>query len=340
MKLLNQYKNVQFLGLYNGQMSLWYPDRLEVGEFSIPTEKGDDYVIWSKTNKFLSRKRNSVEMVFQKDGFEKWPQGRFGDVNKINDCVYTYKYEGGIYSLSFFCDGEENLVNIESDRPLSVYNIGVSSLHDVLILSRTPMFNCKSLLFYSKTGKLLWKFFGEDDCLKINGFCLPIVDNVVVIISQKIVATKKIQGFDIHTGEKLWEVNVECGYPNTFFAGEDKMLYGCMSTWNKGYVSSKIQMCKLNPFTGAVEISVLKEDEKYEVYPWQVSMYGRRLYYADNRSGCEIGVIDIDKKELLDCTPLKLKRGYTIDAPVVTDDKVYQFIREMRELRVYENVPI
>ena len=191
MKLLNRYKNVQFLGLYNGQMSLWYPDRLEVGEISIPTEKGDDYVIWSKTNKFLSRKRNSVEMVFQKDGFEKWPQGRFGDVNKINDCVYTYKYEGGVYSLSFFCEGEEYLVNIESDSLLSVYNIGVSSLHDVLILSRTPMFNCKSLLFYSKTGKLLWEFAEKEDCLDIDGFCLPVVDNVVVIISQDIVIAKK-----------------------------------------------------------------------------------------------------------------------------------------------------
>ena len=65
-------------------------------------------------------------------------------------------------------------------------------------------------------------------------------------------------------------------------------------------------------------------------------MHDRQLYFVDNRRGNEIGVIDVDKRELIERAPLNIKKKVTIGAPVVTDDKVYVFIRDLKELRVYD----
>ena len=65
-------------------------------------------------------------------------------------------------------------------------------------------------------------------------------------------------------------------------------------------------------------------------------MHDRQLYFVDNRRGNEIGVIDVDKLELIERVPLNIKKKVTIGAPVVTDDKVYVFIRDLKELRVYD----
>ena len=65
-------------------------------------------------------------------------------------------------------------------------------------------------------------------------------------------------------------------------------------------------------------------------------MHDRQLYFVDNHRGNEIGVIDVDKRELIERMPLNIKKKVTIGAPMVTDDKVYVFIRDLKELRVYE----
>ena len=114
--------------------------------------------------------------------------------------------------------------------------------------------------------------------------------------------------------------------------GEDKMLYGC-----RGYVvSPDIGITKLNPLTGELEVSLINKDEEFDFMPWNVTMHDRQLYFVDNRRGNEIGVIDVDKKELVERVPLNIKKKVTIGAPVVTDDKVYVFISDLQELRVFE----
>ena len=63
-------------------------------------------------------------------------------------------------------------------------------------------------------------------------------------------------------------------------------------------------------------------------------MHNNRLYYGSNRPGCEFGIIDCGKKELVESVFLDLKNGYQIGAPIVSDGKVYVFGGD--ELRVYE----
>ena len=141
----------------------------------------------------------------------------------------------------------------------------------------------------------------------------------------------KIQGFNIKTGEELWTLDLsKIGCPSTFFCGEDNMLYGCVPCYKE------LQLFSLNPQTGKLETWNLLSDKDLDVMSWNVTMHGSQLYYADNRPGNEIGVIDVDKRELIERVPLNIKKKVTIGAPVVTDDKVYVFIRDLKELRVFE----
>ena len=341
MKQIEQINEVRQFFLYRGLPVLAFKDKLHVGEVVLDAAESDDYFVDKNVfTKGVRRGKETNRYLYTDGHFENdCIQPKYGSRNVYFSpdeyCCFEHDDASNVEKVCFSDFGDEYCFSVETqDRfYLPSYNRGTS----ILVF---PLWDDKTLLFYTKKGEKLWGYKEEDERLEVSGSCIPIVDDVVVIISQKIVATQKIQGFDIHTGAKLWELNDGGAYPNTFFMGEDKMLYGCMSIWNEGYDSSKIQMCKLNPFTGEVEITVLRDGDIYEVLPWLVTMHGRRLYYADNRSGGEIGIIDIDKKELLDCTPLNLKGRCPIGAPVVTDDKVYQFIREMRELRVYENIPI
>lgn len=52
--------------------------------------------------------------------------------------------------------------------------------------------------------------------------------------------------------------------------------------------------------------------------------------------GCSLGVIDLDTKQLIEDFPME-SQGYQIDKPVVTDDKIYVRVKDLNELRIYEN---
>ena len=227
------------------------------------------------------------------------------------------------------------MLNIEcGEYGLDLVNI----VDDVLMLSDN-IIDCHTLLFYTKTGERLWEYKEEEEeeeeeNLKINGRCIPVVDDVVVVISQEITAAMKLHGFNIRTGELLWCINVsERVCPNTFFVGDDNMLYGCDVYYSN---TADLHLCRLDPKTGVLESWKLLTDENLDVSSWLVTMHGRQLYYTDNRRGNEIGVIDVDKRELIERVPLNIKKKVTIGAPVVTDDKVYVFISDLQELRVFE----
>lgn len=78
------------------------------------------------------------------------------------------------------------------------------------------------------------------------------------------------------------------------------MLYGCTSAWKEGTKKTQIVLCELNPFVGETEKFVVKEGRDLSVCAWNVILHKCKLYYASNISGCEIGVIAIDKEMLLD----------------------------------------
>ena len=327
MKQIEKYNNVDFLGLEKkGNPVLWYTDHIVIDRKIISIGDNADL---GNMDGFVYGKIGGKELVFQNGEFIEWPQTRYKD--RIYGRLYdSQEYDGENYRLSYKYKGEELLFETKTDENFLLTSIFSNKSEDVMMFTS----DCeKKYLFYSKTGDFLWQYTEEADDLKINWRCIPVVDDVVVVISLYGARPKKIQGFNIRTGERLWKIESEAKYePDTFFMGEDKMLYGC-----RGYVIRPgIGVTKLNPFTGELEVSLINNEEVFDFMPWNVTMHDRQLYFVDNRRGNEIGVIDVDKKELVERVPLNIKKKVTIGAPVVTDDKVYVFIRDLKELRVFE----
>ena len=327
MKQIEKYNNVDFLGLEKkGNPVLWYTDHIVIDRKIISIGDNADL---GNMDGFVYGKIGGKELVFQNGEFIECPQTRYKD--RIYGRLYdSQEYDGENYRLSYKYKGEELLFETKAEENFLLTSIISNKSEDVMMFTS----DCeKKYLFYSKTGDFLWQYTEEADDLKINWRCIPVVDDVVVVISLYGARPKKIQGFNIRTGELLWKIESEAKYePDTFFIGEDKMLYGC-----RGYVIKPgIGITKLNPFTGEMEVSLINNEEEFDFMPWNVTMHDRQLYFVDNRRGNEIGVIDVDKKELVERMPLNIKKKVTIGAPVVTDDKVYVFIRDLKELRVFE----
>ncbi len=333
MKEIEQYNNVNFLGLYKGNMVLWYPDRLVIEDKVLAINDGDDFVIWSDS-KYLEMVRENKRMIYDNGQFVDWPQGRYGHSNRIGNYVFSENNEGS-YTLSIIQDKTEYIVKVDHLGSLSLCSAFEDTKRNVLLL-REPIFNCRYLLSLCKNGERLWEYKEEDENLKINGRCIPVVDDVVVVISEDCGVPGKVQGFNIHTGKKLWEISnaEEIVCPNTFFVGKDQYLYGCCTECAYYDEESKLIMTKLNPKNGNTES--IDVGMGFSAMSYDVTMHGRQLYYIDNRPGNEIGVIDVDRKELVERVPLNIKKKVIIGAPVVTDDKVYVFIRDLKELRVFE----
>ena len=328
MKQLNIAKGVRQFYVYNEAPIVVYSNIVNICGVDFESKKDDDYFV-----------RNGVLTKSTPNGFMKYKQYKFNG-NKFeeehsqyarnnyfdNNSWLSTEYTEGVIRVALTINGESYLFDIKDKKHANIPYF--SFRHDILVLTSD-----KSLLFYTKTGQRLWEYKEEDENLKINGRCIPVVDDVVVVISLYGARPKKIQGFNIRTGERLWINQSEAKHePDTFFMGEDKMLYGC-----RGYVIKPgIGITKLNPFTGELEVSLINNEEEFDFMPWNVTMHDRQLYFVDNRRGNEIGVIDVDKRELIERVPLNIKKKVTIGAPVVTDDKVYVFISDLQELRVFE----
>ncbi len=213
-------------------------------------------------------------------------------------------------------------------------------LHNGVLVFNNP-FTGNQILFYSTTGERLWEYKTENSDWKINRMCIPMVDDVVVIINSYNLMTVSIEGYNIQTGKKLWVLKDDKHtdiFPCHFNVGEDKMLYACKSHWkNTDRNSKNIELTSINPHNGEFNRHILKEVDQHTVIsPWNTCIYGNKLYYADNRPGCVLGVVDLDKKQIVDEYCLNLKKGFRMGAPAVTEDKIYQFIRNKKEVWVFD----
>ena len=327
MKVVEIKKGIIRVEFYKNNPVCVYEDYFVINETKYPNDN-NDYV--SEENGVLKKYKDISSLyVFINGNFEhvkiKYSFPTFFEENVWIEYSYS---EDKIANVRFMENCKETLFSIKT--PNGIHSPRYIKEKNIFLFNDPAQ---KYLLFYSKTGEFLWQYTEEDANLKINWKCIPVVDDVVVIISKYGARPKKIQGFNIRTGEQIWIIQSDAKYePDTFHVGEDNMLYGC-----RGYVVSPgIGITKLNPFTGDLEVTLVNKEEVFDSMPWNVTMHGRRLYYADNREGKEIGVIDVDRKEIVERQPLEIKKNVTIGAPVVTDDRMYVYIRELNELRVYE----
>ena len=330
MRLIKREKGLSGFYLWRGQEVLIYRDKFLIGDKEFETRPKDDFFA---ENDCLTRGLLGEDkcQIYNNGVFED-EVVRYGACNHYfsPDVYYSAENdkEKGVEKYSFIENGQEYLFEVET-KDFFMRMQYVPS-HSILIL---PSSDERQLHFYTKTGERLWVYDEEDVVkgteLKIVRFP-SVVDDVVVIISRIITESiYKAQGFKIRTGEKLWELrDDDC--PNHLFEGDDKMLYGCLSIYDE------LVLCRLDPFTGKFDKWAVKRDEGISVCPWNVTMHNNRLYYGSNRPGCEFGIIDCGKKELVESVALGLKSGYQIGAPKISDGKAYVFSRFAGELRVYE----
>lgn len=329
MKLIKKVKGLMKFYLWRGQEVLIYKDKIHIGDKVLDVNPKDDY--FAKNDCLTNGVLGKDERQLYNGEFFEDEKVVYGKSNHYfaPDVYYSRKQEGNVSKYSFMEHGKEYLFEVESDLSFNIAKYAPA--HSILML---PQSGDRKLFFYTKTGERLWVFEEEEVVDEMPMEIVrefPVVDDVVVIIS--CILTEdiyKAQGFKIRTGEKLWELrDNDC--PDDLFLGEDKKLYGCYS-----YYDNLMLYC-IDPFSGKMEgFAVKTNDEGINVCPWNVSMHNNCLFYGSNRPGCELGVIDCGKRELVEAIPLKFKKGCQVGAPIVSDGKVYVFSRGAGELRVYE----
>ncbi len=210
---------------------------------------------------------------------------------------------------------------------------------DVLVLNDVVEY--KTIYFYSKSGEKLWEYKVEEPDVKIEINSILVVDNVVIICCNRRLRKHSVEGFNIHTGEKIWGYygdDVRCG--RNYMAAADGMVYGIYMRESEKD-REKVLLCveKIDPISGVSDLYIVKEDTRYlEVYQWLATISDMKLYYSDARPGCSIGVVDLKTMSLIDDCHLQLKKAgsYGLEKPIVIGDKVYAYSRETEELFVFE----
>ena len=340
MKLIENKKEVKKFFLYNGEEVYAYNDKLIIGNKILPSKEKDCYdckngVLYQFINK------GSFEYTLLRYDSNSFAEDKFRYEDKEYFSLQQYcSYESEEIDdekvnlkISFWDKGKEILFQFISNEEyeICIYDF----INEVLVLKSSYSHN--SLLFYTKTGERLWEYKVEEG-REIHESGVMVVDDIVVIPCTEDDAPISVEGYNLITGEKLWEVDDEdyCNY--CYVIGPNKMLYALSSYYCDGG-SVELHLCELNPFTGETNKKELKEGRHWDdIHPADTVIYGNKLFYVNQikKEGCSVGVVDLETKELIDDTPLE-SQGNTVEKPIVTDDKIYVRVRELNELRIYEN---
>ncbi len=329
MRKINVINGVEDIYSYKDSAVIGFNNSIAINDKSYPLKEGENFVV---RNNVLKIYTDTTVKILQNNDFipitvKYWIPYFFSEDTYI-------EYDSTTKETRFVQNNREHLFMVNTDLLLECKWFH----HNVLVFNN--YIKDSNLLFYSTTGERLWEYKTENPDWKINRMCIPMVDDVVVIITADRNIRNEmthVEGFNIKTGERLWRIE-STEVPCHLIVGEDKMLYACNVRWYVGEDNhTELRLTVINPFTGVFENHVLKHhDEEVCVMSWNTCIYGNKLYYADNRPGCILGVVDLDKKQIVDEFSLNLKKGFTMGAPIVTEDKIYQFIRNKKEVWVFD----
>ena len=193
MRLSKLIKGVNFIGVINSQPVVIFPnDKLMIGSITFPIEQGDDFLIEGNV---LVNHKGSKAYIYKGGVFVPYTSRYKYFCFLSEEEVLSNEHRDGLSRLSIVENGSEYLIDINETNLTDSFYITQKKENSVIFMSR----NSLSLLFYTKTGQCLWEYKEEDENLKINGRCIPVVDDVVVVISMRGLRPEKIQGFNIHS---------------------------------------------------------------------------------------------------------------------------------------------
>ena len=341
MKLLETKEGIKAFYLYNDEEVYVYEDKVVIGDKTLPVNE----------NERVEYKNGVLfKTIKDKDDKLKYTLSRFDGESFVEE---NFRYENkdylsskqfcsiddpvdGIVKVAFMDNGTEHLFEFESKK--RYYILGFDTKNEILVLYIGGL--TRSLLFYTKTGERLWEYTVKEGYeISGRGIGVTVVDDVVVIPCEEDGQPMSVEGYRLITGEKLWEVN-DMEYCNhAYVMGANKMLYALQSYYCEGG-GVELHLTELNPFTGEVNRNVLAEGRYWaDVHPLDTTIHGNKLFYVNEnkKEGFTLGVVDLDRKELIEDIALKAS-AYATKAPMVTDNKIYVFLHcKKNELRIYEN---
>ena len=338
MKLIENKNNTKSFFLYKGEEVFVFEDEIKIGGNTLPAKKQDVYQI---ENDVLFKKEKCKGSVFPSyfrfDGYKFEPENFRYKLKEYFNFHWkcSYEFSNGFSRISLSNDEDESVFEFPSDakyKPIYFDN------KEILLLCHVVG---KSLLFYPKTGERLWEYKVEEG-REIHESGVMVVDDIVVIPSKENGQAVLVEGYNLLTGEKLWEVDDKdcCNY--CYSIDRNKMLYSLASFYCKDH-TVELRLTQINPFTGEAEMSVLKEGDYWgQIRSLNETIYGNKLFYVNlnKAEGFSLGVVDLDSKELIEDMPLE-SDGFHVEKPIVTDDKIYVLIlhddKGLNELRIYEN---
>ena len=340
MKLLETKEGIKAFYLYNDEEVYVYEDKVVIGDKTLPVNE-NERVNYENGVLYKTIKDKDDKLKYTLSGFDgesfvlenfRYDSKRF--LNPHQFCS-TEKTKDGVAKVAFMDNGTEHLFEFESK--IKYYVFGFDSKSEILILISL---RDDGLLFYTKTGERLWEYTVKEGYeISGQGIGVTVVDDVVVIPCELDRHCESLEGYNIRTGEKLWEVTGRKNCNKKYVMGPNKTLYALRSYHDHGTI--ELYLTEQNPFTGEVDLKVIKEGLYWgHVINSDVTIHGNKLFYINRNTseGFPFGVINLDTKEVIEDFALKPK-GYHVDKPIVTDEKIYVLIYgdKKNELRIYEN---
>ncbi len=343
LKQLELYKGVKYLYIWEGKKVLVYKDKLVIDDLTLPVENAQSYHCEGGVFYQLNNDEEHYQ-VYRFDGNSFVKENFRYDFDKYItpnlSCSSEYDEEEKMVKVSIVDNGEESLFEFPSQNNISVLRYDVE--HDVLILGVGYNWS-KSLHFYTKTGKKLWQYNVREEKFWIEDEGnLIIVDDVIVITcTNENDHINSVAGYNLRTGEKLWDVDDLQYCTHHYEIGPDKMLY---------YVGNDVRndrrkdfyLIQLNPFTGNLKKTLLIKGSNDYIIPNGSKIFGNKLYFTREISEysykkCKrtwtLNHIDLETKEFTEI--IINSNEHCISIPEFHENKMYIDIC-WRELRVYE----
>lgn len=335
MKLIENIQEVRSFFLYRGEEVLACSDKILIGKQILPAKNNDIYQYENEVLFQKIRKKGEIFSSYSRFDGNAFVEEDFRYKLKIYynpEWSCSYEYTGG--NSYFSLKNKGNKYDFEFSSDAKYEPMYLDTKHEILLLYHVLG---ESLLFYTKTGERLWEYKVEEgnQILEDAGI---VVDDVVVITcvneKNRIVS---VEGYNLSSGEKIWKVDEVEHCRKKYVQGPNKILYGLTSYHCKDH-TTELRFTELDPFTGKVEEIALKEGG-YWSGVYHTTIHGNKLFYVhDNwvENSSSLGVIDLETREVIEDFPLGVSRGL-VATPIVTDDKIYVHVRDLNELRIYEN---
>jgi len=306
-------------------------DRIETSFFSwfkyfLDWQSGEETIQTEKIHAFLvlSVNRKDGSIVWQRKVQEKVPLvrthlwGSWASHSMTTDgvCIYAYFGSHGLYCLDLQGNiiWQRDLGKMNKDEGFGEGSTPVL-YEDMLIIQRDHEGISKLIAFHKKTGETCWETTRQTNTSWSSPLVVDVGGKPQIITT----ATDRVQGYDLYTGEQIWECRGLSPYPIPTPIASDDLVY--VMNGYEGFL-----VMAIDPLTAAGDItgskSVVWHYTKSAPYTPSPLLLDSRLYFLHNEEG---RLTCLEAKTGRENYSLERLRGsgYVLASPVGTRQAIY-----------------